>query len=89
MSIYSSYDSTIEGGPGINIKGDFETYAQIYAPLSDVVINGSGTLYGAVRGKTVSVTGGAAIHYDAALGEKNRGGSFSSQSSLKFVGFEY
>jgi cytoskeletal protein CcmA (bactofilin family) len=89
MSIYSSYDSTIKGGPGINIEGDFETYAQIYAPLSDVIINGSGTLYGAVRGKTISVTGGAAIHYDAALGEKNRGGSFSSQPSLKFVGFEY
>jgi cytoskeletal protein CcmA (bactofilin family) len=89
MSIYSSYDSTIKGGPGINIEGDFETYAQIYAPLSDVIINGSGTLYGAVRGKTISVTGGAAIHYDAALGENNRGGSFSSQSSLKFVGFEY
>jgi cytoskeletal protein CcmA (bactofilin family) len=89
MSIYSSFDSNIQGQPGIKIEGDFETYAQIYAPLSDVVINGSGTLYGAVRGKTISVTGGAAIHYDAALGAADRGGSYLSKSSLQFVGFEY
>jgi len=84
MSIYSSYD-----GSGINLSGDFEMYAQIYAPLSDVKIVGSGTLYGAVRGKTVTVTGGAAIHYDAALGEGDRGGSFNSQASLAFLGLKY
>jgi len=84
MSIYSSYN-----GSGINLSGDFEMYAQIYAPLSDVKIVGSGTLYGAVRGKTVTVTGGAAIHYDAALGEGDRGGSFNSQASLAFLGLKY
>lgn len=84
MSIYSSYS-----GSGINISGDFELYAQIYAPLSDVKIAGSGTLYGSVRGKTVTVTGGAAIHYDAALGDGDRGGSYSSESSLAFLGWQY
>ncbi|MGL1958741.1 MAG: hypothetical protein OCD00_15675 [Colwellia sp.] len=84
MSIYSSYN-----GSGININGNFKMYAQIYAPLADVSITGSGTLYGAVRGKTVTVKGGAAIHYDAALGESDRGDSYSSQSRLAFVGWQY
>lgn len=65
-------------------------YAQIYAPLAKVDIAGSGTLYGAVRGKTVAVSGVAAIHYDAALGEANQGGNGTSQqASLQFAGFEY
>ncbi len=90
MSIYSSYDSNSKNKAGIKIEGAFETYSQIYAPLAEVKINGSGTLYGAVRGKTVAVTGGAAIHYDAALGEANQGSSSSGQqASIQFVGFEY
>lgn len=84
MSVYSSYS-----GLGISLSGDFEMYAQIYAPLSDVKIAGSGTLYGAVRGKTITVTGGAGIHYDAALGKGNRGGAASSAAKIEFVGFEY
>ena len=86
MSIYSSY-----AGPDIGVKlsGDFETYAAIYAPKSDVNIAGSGTLYGSVRGKTVTVTGGAGIHYDAALGDRNRGGSSSSGSKISFLGWQY
>jgi cytoskeletal protein CcmA (bactofilin family) len=85
MSIYSSYN-----GSGINLSGDFEMYAQIYAPLSDIKITGSGTLYGAVRGKTVTVTGGAAIHYDAALGDGNRGGGGGSSAPVfDLVGFQY
>jgi hypothetical protein len=90
MSIYSSYNSDTENKAGIKIEGAFETYTQIYAPLAEVKINGSGTLYGAVRGKTVAVTGGAAIHYDAALGATSQGSSSSGQQApLQFVGFEY
>jgi hypothetical protein len=90
MSIYSSYNSDNENKAGIKINGAFETYAQIYAPLADVIINGSGTLYGAVRGKTVAVKGGAKIHYDAALGATNQGNNGSSQQArLQFSGFEY
>jgi cytoskeletal protein CcmA (bactofilin family) len=90
MSIYSSYNSDNENKAGIKINGAFETYAQIYAPLADVIINGSGTLYGAVRGKTVAVKGGAKIHYDAALGATNQGNNGSSQQArLQFAGFEY
>jgi hypothetical protein len=90
MSIYSSYNSDTENKAGIKIEGAFETYTQIYAPLAEVKINGSGTLYGAVRGKTVAVTGGAKIHYDAALGATSQGSSSSGQQApLQFVGFEY
>ncbi|MCP4990204.1 MAG: hypothetical protein GY928_30450 [Colwellia sp.] len=77
---------------GINIEGDGELYAQIYAPLTGVAIPNSSTLYGAVRGKNVSVTGDGRIHYDAALGKADRGGSgggVATRSSIKFEGFEY
>jgi len=85
--IYSSY-----GGEdtGINLSGALEMYAQIYAPLAKVDISGSGELFGAIRGKTVAVSGGAKIHYDAALGATSQGsGSSGQQASLQFVGFEY
>ncbi len=90
MSIYSSYDSDIENKTGINITGAFNAYANIYAPLAEINIAGSGTLYGAVRGKTATITGGAAIHYDAALGATSQGSSSSGQqASLQFAGFKY
>ena len=86
MRIFSSY-----GGSGINIDGDSPIYAQIYAPFSDVSISGSGALYGAVRGKSITVSGNSTIHYDAALskGSNSGGGSNNSQSKIVFKGFKY
>jgi len=87
MRIFSSY-----GGSGINIDGDSPIYAQIYAPFSDVSISGSGALYGAVRGKSITVSGNSTIHYDAALSKgssSNDGGSNNSQSRIAFLGFQY
>ncbi|WP_338590044.1 hypothetical protein VXM60_17655 [Shewanella khirikhana] len=64
MSLYSAYD----GADGITISGSTPIYAAMYAPLTDVKLSGSGALYGAVRGKTISASGGSGIHYDEALG---------------------
>ena len=101
LSIYSSYDSEshysgppriLATDPGITIKGDADLYAAIYAPLADVNIEGSGQLYGSVRGKTVNIVGNGDIHYDEALREASQisgtsGGTTSAV--LSFVGFEY
>jgi cytoskeletal protein CcmA (bactofilin family) len=84
--IFSSYKGA---GAGIKISGAGDLYAQIYAPLSDINIAASGNIYGAVRGKTVTITGDAGIHYDTALGTANQGTSSSQQAALQFIGFEY
>jgi Tfp pilus assembly protein PilX len=42
-------------------------FASIYAPNASIVFDGNGSIYGAVIGKTVSVTGGGHIIYDTSL----------------------
>jgi hypothetical protein len=51
----------------IKMNGGSGTSALIYAPNADVTISGGGDLYGALVAKTLSDTGGAAIHYDRRL----------------------
>jgi len=47
--------------------GNTEMYASVYAPLGDINVGASGDLMGAIRGKNISITGDAGIHYDEAL----------------------
>jgi hypothetical protein len=94
MSIYSSYASTVRRGNryddyGFQVSGAGELYAAIYAPLAFADIGAGTTLYGSIRAKRVQVTGGSAMHYDAALGDGDRGGSYSTNAILSFLGFEY
>lgn len=65
FSIYSSYDQA----NGVQIGGDSQIFASVYAPRTDVRVEGSGGLYGAVRGQSVRVTGAGGIHYDEALSD--------------------
>lgn len=65
FAIYSSNDQA----NGVDIGGDSQIFASVYAPLTDVNVHGSGGLYGAVRGRSVKVTGADGIHYDEALGD--------------------
>lgn len=54
--------------PGsVNIGSSAELYADVYAPQSAVTLSGNGDIYGSVLGKTVSMTGTSAIHYDMSL----------------------
>jgi hypothetical protein len=39
----------------------------VYAPQSDITLSGSGDIYGSVLGKSISMTGSSAIHYDMNL----------------------
>jgi hypothetical protein len=43
-------------------------YANIYAPQSPLTMSGSGAFYGTIVAKSVSMTGGSSINYDASLG---------------------
>jgi len=65
FAIYSSYDNA----NGFEIGGDSQIFASVYAPKTDVKVTGSGGLFGAVRGKSVTVSGAGGIHYDEALGD--------------------
>jgi Flp pilus assembly protein TadG len=54
--------------PGtVTLGGNVALYANIYAPQSDVTVNGTGDIFGAVLGKTVDVSGTGSIYYDMAL----------------------
>lgn len=58
----------------ISIRGNGVLSAVVYAPNAAVTANGggsSGHIQGAIVGNTISITGGAAFHYDMALAELN------------------
>jgi Flp pilus assembly protein TadG len=56
------------GAPGaITVTNNAAMYATIYAPQSDVILGGSGDIYGSVVGKSVAMNGTSAIHYDLSL----------------------
>jgi Flp pilus assembly protein TadG len=55
-------------GPGtakINSHNDF--YGVIYAPNTDITLNGTADFFGAIVGKTLKITGNATGHYDESL----------------------
>ena len=56
--------------PHVNLGGNGQITAAVYAPDYDVTVNGGGStghVFGSVVGKTVSMTGVTNLHYDAAL----------------------
>jgi hypothetical protein len=55
----------------VNLGGNGQIIASVYAPNDDVTINGGGTnghVFGSVVGKTVTMTGVTNLHYDEHLG---------------------
>lgn len=54
-------------GGTARIIGNVDLSAVIYAPNTDVTITGTGTLDGAVVGKTLDVQGNGDVHYDESL----------------------
>jgi hypothetical protein len=53
--------------PGkVDISGSSGLYASVYAPQSAITISGSGHLYGSVIGKSITQSGSATIHGQAA-----------------------
>jgi hypothetical protein len=55
----------------VNLGGNGQISAAVYAPNHDVSVNGGGTsghVFGSVVGKTTMMTGVTNLHYDEALG---------------------
>ena len=48
----------------VTLSGNSDIYVDVYAPLSDITISGTGALYGSILGKTVTLSGRAGVHYD-------------------------
>ncbi len=64
LQVASSY----AGVDGVSVSGGSSgAYLSLYAPQTNVTLSGSGAIYGAVLGKSLAVSGGAAIHYDVQL----------------------
>jgi len=58
--------------PHVNLGGNGEIIASVYAPNHDVTINGGGTdghVFGSVVGLSVTMTGVTNLHYDEKLSE--------------------
>jgi hypothetical protein len=63
----ANFEIVVLGSGTVNLGGGSQLYAHVYAPLSDVTIHGtqdSFGLFGTVIGKTLSILGNSAIHYD-------------------------
>lgn len=94
FSVYSSYESSSAASScnsndvGVSFKASSDVYVAVYAPLTNVVIDGAGSLSGSVRGKTVQVCGSGDIHYDTALAGAT-GGSSSGSQQLVFQGLSF
>jgi len=58
----------------VKITGNGLIYAGIYAPKASFNITGNGTIFGALVGNDMKITGNGALHYDKALGSINGGG---------------
>lgn len=67
LSIFSAYRSSGKNDAGVEVSGANDSYVNIYAPGANVEVTGSGSIYGAVRGKEVNMSGSGDIHYDEAL----------------------
>jgi hypothetical protein len=53
--------STAAGGVSIAAA---RVYAAIYAPTAGVAVNGGSVVFGSLLGKTLSITGDSAVHFD-------------------------
>lgn len=86
-----SFFSSNASRKGFEFSGATDLYAAIYAPNTEVVLNGSGQLYGTVRGATIDLSGATGVHFDAALKKLKIGGStkVTQEAKLKFLGWRY
>jgi hypothetical protein len=62
----------LNGNTSCGYSGSSAFIGIINCPEAAVAISGSGGLYGAVTGKTIIVSGGAAMHYDEGIGGSGR-----------------
>ena len=58
------FESSYAGADGVALSGGTGAYVTVYAPKTSIALSGKSPFYGALLGKTVAASGGAAIHYD-------------------------
>ena len=59
--------SSFTGADGVTIAGNTSGYLTVYAPGTSVAITGGSHLFGAILGKTLTISGNSQIHYDTQL----------------------
>lgn len=86
------YNTTpTDGGTSVDVAGNGLVYAVVYAPNSNVHLQGggsSGSVFGAIVGWEITLNGGYEFHYDEALSALSGGGGLSIDRwrELKAVG---
>jgi len=55
----------------VTLQNGTQIYAAVYAPLSSVIMGNQTELYGGLVGNIVTMSNGAKIHYDGALGSSS------------------
>ena len=65
-SVPSNLKILMTGGKA-KLTADAQIYGILYAPNTDVTFAGDADLFGAVVGKTLTITGNSAVHYDEDL----------------------
>ncbi|MBC2606846.1 DUF7305 domain-containing protein [Pelagicoccus albus] len=68
------------GGTSVDVAGNGLVYAVVYAPNSNVHLQGggnSGSVYGAIVGYEITLNGGYEFHYDEALEDLAGGGGMN------------
>ncbi len=63
-------------GQLVHVAGNGALVAVVYAPNAEVKINGNSDVMGAIVGRTITLVGNAAFHYDEALAAENDGMPF-------------
>ena len=74
---------------GIIIDSITDNYLALYAPFANVAVRSSGAIYGAVRGKGVSLCGSGDIHFDVDLNNITAGTGNGGNSTLLFQGLRF
>jgi hypothetical protein len=64
----ASFQIVYAGSKPVTLSGGSGSAAVVYAPNADVVMSGASPWFGSVICKTMTDSGGAAIHYDRSLG---------------------
>ena len=61
------FSSSYAGKDGVKLSGGSSAYLSVYAPRTSVELTGGAPVFGALLGKTLVISGGAAVHYDVQM----------------------
>lgn len=65
----SNLEIKMKGNRPIEINGNGDYFGRVYAPASNVVVTGNGSIFGEAVGKTIQASGNGSFHYDEALAD--------------------